>query len=437
MRQILIALAFALGLALPAHAQVSTSQCSTVTVTRATYADIAALQKDADCFGAAVTADKAAADALDAVAAKARSSQLYRLKKIEELKAAGPPVTLDGTPAIASNFDPMPLLKPAWGTGKIPVDMGADPVGAFRFICGAGQVSYDDPIVYPGQPGKSHLHQFYGNTGTDAYSTYASQRAHGESTCGDPVNRSGYWMPAMLDGKGNVAKPDYVSIYYKRLPASDPHCNDPSRTDLKAEGICVGIPNGIRFIFGYDMLTSTPRTGGNQFYCVAGNTPGKGQATLAGLAAIGCAAGNHVELMISAPTCWDGIRLDSANHRDHVSYPAYGSWGYLRCDAAHPYVMPRFQMSVFYTVAAGDDLKLWHLSSDEMRPTLPAGSTFHADYFEAWDAGVKAMWTDNCINRHLNCSGGDLGNGLQMKGADKPSYGWLNPNRLVPVPARP
>jgi hypothetical protein len=25
------------------------------------------------------------------------------------------------------------------------------------------------------------------------------------------------------------------------------------------------------------------------------------------------------------------------------------------------------------------------------------------------------MWTDNCINKLLNCSGGDLGNGKQLK----------------------
>jgi hypothetical protein len=338
--------------------------------------------------------------------------------------------------AIPSNFDTSSYLVPAWGSGAIPPDNGADPVGAFRFICGGGQVRYDDPIVYPGQPGDSHLHQFYGNTAADAYSTYSSLRQTGNSTCGDPLNRSGYWMPALLDGRGHVVQPDYVSIYYKRLPASDPHCNDPSRTDLQAEGICVPIPNGIRFIFGYDMLTGTPRTGGNQFMCVAGNNPTGTYETLRELAAAGCAAGNHVELMISAPTCWDGKHLDSPNHRDHVAYPSYGGWGYLRCDAAHPYVMPRFQMSVFYTIAKGDDLKLWHLSSDEMMPGIAAGTTFHADYFEGWDNKVMAMWMDNCINKHLNCSGGDLGNGSQLRGAAQPSYGWSNPNRLVPVPAR-
>jgi hypothetical protein len=99
-----------------------------------------------------------------------------------------------------------------------------DPVGAFRFICQPGQLLYDDPIVYPGQPGKSHLHQFYGNTAANAYSTYESLRTSGDSTCVSTLNRSGYWMPAMLDGKGNVVRPNFVAIYYKRRPASDPKC---------------------------------------------------------------------------------------------------------------------------------------------------------------------------------------------------------------------
>jgi hypothetical protein len=52
-----------------------------------------------------------------------------------------------------------------------------------------------------------------------------------------------------------------------------------------------------------------------------------------------------------------------------------------------------------------------------MVPRAAAGTTFHADYFEAWDPAVKAMWTENCIDKLLNCSGGDLGNGRQLKGA--------------------
>src|SRR5262249_1068020 len=40
----------------------------------------------------------------------------------------------------------------------------------------------DDPIVDPGQPGASHLHDFFGNIGVDASSTYASLRSTG-TTC--------------------------------------------------------------------------------------------------------------------------------------------------------------------------------------------------------------------------------------------------------------
>ena len=61
-------------------------------------------------------------------------------------------------------------------------------------------MAFDDPIVYPGQVGKSHLHVFFGNTGANANSTAASIAGSGNSTCdGGTVNRSAYWVPALID----------------------------------------------------------------------------------------------------------------------------------------------------------------------------------------------------------------------------------------------
>lgn len=57
---------------------------------------------------------------------------------------------------VPSNFDINTTLMSA----ALPASGLPDIVGAFRFICGAGQLTYDDPIMYPGQPGKSHLHQY-------------------------------------------------------------------------------------------------------------------------------------------------------------------------------------------------------------------------------------------------------------------------------------
>ena len=337
---------------------------------------------------------------------------------------------------VASNFDVGSTLKKTWGSGEIPPSASPDVVGAFRFICGAGQISYDDPIVYPGQPGRSHLHQYYGNTRADANSTFASLRMSGDSTCnnvgnGTAANRSAYWMPAMLDGRGNVVQPDYVSVYYKREPVDSPACdpNSPSRY-----GICIGIPNGIKFISGFDMTSGKPGQITAKFKCIGtnGSTPiSRDQPNMAGVKEK-CVAGGYLEMTIQSGRCWNG-QLDSADHRSHV-VNAMRRGALLSCPRSHPYYMPQFTISSFYRIAPGDDLDLWSLSSDHMFPRLPKGSTSHFDYFEGWDTAVKAMWVDNCIGRKLNCSGGDLGNGQQLKGAAKPKYGMVNPDRLVPVP---
>lgn len=329
---------------------------------------------------------------------------------------------------VPSNFD----INSELTSVPLPASAAPDVVGAFRFVCSAGQVLNDDPIVYPGQPGKSHAHQFYGNTSANANSTYSSLRSNGQSTCMSPLNRSAYWMPAMLDGKGNVVRPDHVTIYYKRRPASDPKCSLTSG-DTKAEGNCVPLPNGLRFVFGYDMVTGSPPTGQTYFNC-AGPTAVAGHYPDLPTALANCPAGqgNRVGAVIKAPDCWDGKNLDSPNHRSHVAYSDYGTWGYRKCPSTHTYVIPGFTLQAWWGVGAEDDTKLWSLSSDSMRPDLPKGSTFHADWFGAWDNVIMGMWMDNCINKLLNCSAGDLGNGKAMKMFA--GFSWTANPRLVPVP---
>jgi hypothetical protein len=339
--------------------------------------------------------------------------------------------------AIADNFATNSGLQPAWGDGHLPSSMGIDPVGAFRMICAAGQLSYDDPLVYPGQPGKSHLHQFYGNVSANANSTFATLRQTGGSTCGDPnlpyaVNRSGYWMPAMLDGAGHVVKPQYVAIYYKRIPASDPRCN---LANSNAIGHCVGIPTGLRWISGYNMLGGSSDTI-PLYYCqdsddgtikaVSGETK-QSMSEVVGL----CPAGARLTLNIDGPDCWDGVNLDSPDHRSHVSHSTYVP--YQHCDAAHPYHMPKVSIIAIYTADANFVAGNWHLSSDEMVSGAAPGTTFHADYLEAWSPAVRDGWLKNCIDAHMSCQGGDLGDGTQIRGMTVP----MAKSQLVPVPQPP
>ena len=72
-----------------------------------------------------------------------------------------PPTTTNGfyseETIVPSNFN----ISDELINVPLPKSAAPDVVGAFRFVCTAGQVLKDDPIVYPGQPGKSHVHQFY------------------------------------------------------------------------------------------------------------------------------------------------------------------------------------------------------------------------------------------------------------------------------------
>jgi hypothetical protein len=325
-----------------------------------------------------------------------------------------------------------------------------DDVSGFRFMCKPGQLLRDDPVVYPGQPGASHLHQFWGNTGANANSTYRSLRTTGQSTCDNrgtdtPINRSAYWTPAMLDGAGHVVEPDFINTYYKQPPHNDPSCSSPPDAATHSAGICVDLPNGLRFVFGYNMATgkggptdpNSPEHYSMWFECWADltGTPSpvasaRGKfSSIADVVAGGCPAGGILVMQAVIPVCWDGKNLDSPDHRSHLSN--YLPDAPVRCPADHPYVLPSLQMRLHYTTDDNFVAGKWHLASDEMVSGMPAGGTFHMDYFEAWSPTVKDLWFRNCIDKHLTCANGDLGNGMQLKDA-----GWSDwtIHHLVPVP---
>jgi hypothetical protein len=261
------------------------------------------------------------------------------------------------------------------------------------------------------------------------------------------LNRSAYWIPSMLttlNGVQKVMRPDIITVYYKRRPSTDPQCL------VESTKGCVGIPRGLRMVFGYNMksfptpvpeminhdLESTTRYSESGFgwRCYTATSSSLSYRSLANLlAANGCPLGTKLEVSISAPPCWDG-NLDSADHRSHVAHGAYGSWGYWRCPSTHPYILPQFSLKFTFNHNGPQELATWYLSSDRMNGiSAPAGSTFHSDWFGAWDDTILKTWEDNAINKMLNCSAGDLGNGYQLKQFNSTAGN----QKLVDLPVRP
>jgi len=300
------------------------------------------------------------------------------------------------------------LMKPAVGRGS---DMLAqttdiakptpDGIGAFRSVCSPSHMAFDDPIVYPGQPGVPHLHTFFGNTGLNAYSTALSIATTGNSTCrGATINRTGYWVPTMIDTKDNSAiVPQSLITYYKT------GYNGIAASAVKA------FPQGLRMIAGDPTRKAPEEWGPTKFGCMDNTT-----ANIVGAWAWqipDCVTGNTLWMVVSFPQCWDGVNLDSPDHKSHMNYPTKGA-----CPATHPVPVPEISYNILYPIVESHATLRWRLSSDAYDKTLPAGYSAHGDWFNGWKPDIMATWIKNCDNAAVDCQAHMLGDGRMMLSFD-------------------
>ena len=76
-----------------------------------------------------------------------------------------------------------------------------------------------------------------------------------------------------------------------------------------------------------------------------------------------------LRLHVNFPNCWDGERLDSANHKSHMAYSSGGE-----CPRTHRIEVPALSLVIYYGVSGGG---LTELSS-------VGHYSAHADFVNAW-----------------------------------------------------
>ena len=267
----------------------------------------------------------------------------------------------------------------------------ASDIGAFREPCNYSHMAFDDPLVFPRQPGKSHLHVFFGNTAVNAYSTVNSVATSGTSTCaGGSLNRSSYWVPAMIDTKdGTPIRPASILTYYK----SGYNGILPNQMHT--------LPPGLRMITGSGS-NSTP--GGNpvRYSCLGTTAPW--QASIPN-----CPAGDTLQMEVTFRQCWDGVNLDSPDHKSHMADPVRGA-----CPATHPVAIPVVSYNIRYKIAEANSALRYRLSSDNYDPSLPAGYSGHGDYFYGWQPTTMETFIKYCLMTSMDCHAGLLGNGRTL-----------------------
>lgn len=279
------------------------------------------------------------------------------------------------------------LIPPARGgsptrdirqTGEQPY-RDPDGMGAFRTVCKASHYNFDDPLLYPGVRGASHLHVWFGNTLGDYASTSASLLTTGNSTCrGGTVARVAAWVPALVTTEGRPLVPSHMD-YYQKTGYGLFGQNAAARP----------IPVGLRMIAG----DSKSRVSQQRAYFECNGSR---------MAALGACSGELTQV-VEFPQCWDNANLASPDHKSHVVYASGGS-----CPASHPVHFPEVSYHIrYFDVPAGV-----RLASD--MTGAPAGATAHGDWWNAWDPEVNATWVREIINKGLSGGSHMVGDGRSL-----------------------
>jgi Domain of unknown function (DUF1996) len=234
----------------------------------------------------------------------------------------------------------------------------------FISSCRFSHQSNDDPIVYPNQFGKSHLHQFIGNDSTNAASTLASLQA-ATTSCRRTGDTAAYWTPALIQGTTPVT-PTGATIYYRRLTVKVPRA----------------FPAGLKMIAGSSMAMTAQNLRVTSWNC----GPLLDVANSSEIPT--CPDGANLRLHIRFPSCWDGKNLDSADHHSHMAYVIGRG-----CPKSHPVSVPAIELIMKYPVVGGAGYQ------------LSSGGQFsgHADFFNAWNQQELKRLVAACLNAGRRC----------------------------------
>jgi uncharacterized protein DUF1996 len=259
-------------------------------------------------------------------------------------------IAIAGASAVAGSKSPV-----------APTIDGFDDVN-FVSLCRFSHTGPDDPIVFPGRPGLSHDHTFFGNDSTDANSTPANLVGT-QTTCDPTTDTAAYWAPTLYVDNQKVTALD-AAIYYRRNTIAP----------VKP------FPPGFMMIGG-DSTAQTPQSTSVVFWNCSIEAVDMSQS-------IPNCGDQSLRLHVIFPECWDGTRTDSPDHKSHMAYAVNGA-----CPADHPVAVPQLVVILRYPVNGSGSVRL--SSSGQY--------SGHADFVNAWDQDTLTRLVDYCLNALRPC----------------------------------
>ena len=206
---------------------------------------------------------------------------------------------------------------------------------SFTVQCAYVRSLNDDPIVFPGQPGASHLHDFFGNRTVTASSTYDSLIGQ-PTSCQNDGDTAGYWAPAVYLN-GSKIPPVALRAYYSE---------DVTFTQL---------PPGLGMVAGNSKSLAPQSVNRVYFGCGSGSGISKVDAPP------NCSGtGGRFTVHVIFPTCLN---------------PSTFTVAYDPCPPGFTTRLPKITERIIYPIVDARGIML---------ASGPA-YTYHADFFNSWD----------------------------------------------------
>jgi hypothetical protein len=227
-----------------------------------------------------------------------------------------------------------------------------------RFQCSQLVIDRIDPLVNPGLAPSPHLHQIVGGNSFNATLAHDLPSLSTCTSCTFSEDFSNYWTAVLyfrarngtykrvpqftsegLGGNGGVTVyyiPDAAATNQTRVNAFKP---------------------GFRMLVGDATRTSSPSEARKTCHRCMPKTGDRNNLNCATPDAKSLPTGmceGGIRSVVTFPTCWDGVNLDSPDHMSHVAYAAgagdndVGPTG--KCPSSHPVVIPQVMYEVMWDV---------------------------------------------------------------------------------------
>jgi hypothetical protein len=244
---------------------------------------------------------------------------------------------------------------------------------SFRATCPFSHRAHNDPIVFPGDPGASHSHEFFGSEQTNANTTTKKLRTN-PTTCDPGGDKSAYWVPTLYEN-GYAVPVGKAQFYYT---------TEDDWTGPRVRSF----PRGLRVIAGNAAAPSPDPYGPYRWSCFSTGEPASTEEFP------DCGGDQRLKLFLEFPECWNGEDKDSPDHKSHMAYRVDGA-----CPPSHPVPVPRLLFKLRYDSDGGPDTTLARMAGGVHSTDAPA-YTAHGDFWNAWGRETLREHIQFCLVAH-------------------------------------